>query len=113
MLLPRGYHEPGFILWVKQVLKKRDRQVANIKKLQITYSKKGHKFGIKLPESVEQAFALDAKNGYTLLADTISKEFENVRVAFEILSDGKSTTWYLTSKWRNSDVKPGLWQEAT
>ena len=62
--------------------------------------------------------ALDAKNGNTLWADAISKEMENVRVAFEVLPDGKSVsiatrlcnaTWYLISKWRISDVRPGLW----
>ena len=41
--------------------------------------------------TVEQALALDAKNGITLGADAISKEMENVRVIFEVLSDGKST----------------------
>ena len=39
---------------------------------------------------MEQALALDAKNGNTLWADAISKEMENVRVAFEVLPDGKS-----------------------
>ena len=34
-----------------------------------------------------QALALDAKNGFW--ADAISKELENVRVALEILPDGK------------------------
>ena len=51
--------------------------------------KKSHKFGIELPKTVEQALALDAKNGNTLWADAISKEMENVRVAFEALPDGK------------------------
>ena len=39
---------------------------------------------------MEQALALDDKNGNTLWADTVSIEMENVRVAFEILPDGKS-----------------------
>ena len=39
---------------------------------------------------MEQALVLDAKNGNTLWADAISKEMENVRVAFEVLPDGKS-----------------------
>ena len=38
---------------------------------------------------MEQAYALDAKNGNTMWADAISNEMENVRVAFEILPDGK------------------------
>ena len=39
---------------------------------------------------MEEAHALDAKNGNTLWTDAISKEIENVRVAFEVLWDGKS-----------------------
>ena len=39
---------------------------------------------------MEEAYALDAKNGNTLWADVISKEKENVRVAFEVLPDEKS-----------------------
>ena len=82
-------HEPAFNWWVKHVLKKRDRIVASIRKWQTRYLKKSHKFGIELPKTVEQALALDAKNGNTLWADAISKEMENVRVAFEVLPDGK------------------------
>ena len=51
--------------------------------------KKSHKFWIELSRTVEQAYALDAKNRNTLWADAINKEMENVTVAFDILSDGK------------------------
>ena len=54
--------------------------------------KKSHKFGIDLPMTVEQALALDAKNGNNLWADAISKDMENVRVGFEVLQDGKSAS---------------------
>ena len=60
-------HEPAFGWWVMHVLKKRNRIIASIRK-----------------------YALDAKNGNTLWADAITKEMENVRVAFEVLPDGKS-----------------------
>ena len=39
---------------------------------------------------MEQTYALYAKNGNSLWADTTYKEMENVRVSFEILPDGKS-----------------------
>ena len=39
---------------------------------------------------MKQALALDARNGNTLRADAISKEMENIRVAFEVLPDRKS-----------------------
>ena len=45
---------------------------------------------MKYPKTVEQALALDVKNNNTLRAKAISKEMEKVRVAFEILPDGKS-----------------------
>ena len=53
-------------------------------------SRKRDKFGIELHENVEQALALDAKNGNILWTDAISKEMVNVRVTFEVLPDGKS-----------------------
>ena len=38
---------------------------------------------------MEEALALDAKNGFTLWVNAISKEMENVRVAFEVLKNWK------------------------
>ena len=66
-------HEPVFNWWVKHVLKKRVRILASVRKQQIRYSKRSHKFGIELPKTVEQALVLDDKNGNTLWADAISK----------------------------------------
>ena len=71
---------------------------------------------------MEQALALDARNGNTFWADAISKEMENVRVAFEDLLDGMSAPighyfmqciWCLISKFRISDKRPGLLQGTT
>ena len=72
------------------MLKKRDRIIASVRKWQSRYLKKSHKFGIELPMTVEQALTLDAKNDHTLWVDAISKEMENVRVAFKVLPDRKS-----------------------
>ena len=72
------------------MLKKRDIIIASIRRWQIRYLRKSHKFGIELPKTVEQTLALDAKSGNNLRADAISKEMENVRVAFEVIPDGKS-----------------------
>ena len=44
-------------------------------------------FDIKLPKTVEQALALDVKNGNIFWAYAIANEKKNVRVAFKILSD--------------------------
>ena len=69
-------YEPAFNWWVKHVLKKRDRIIAIIRKWQTRYLKRSHKFGIELPKTVEEAYALDAINGNTLWADAISKDMD-------------------------------------
>ena len=71
------------------MLKKTDRIIATIRKQQTRYLKKSHKFGIELTKTVEQALTLEVKNCNTLWANAISKEMENVRVAFDVLPDGK------------------------
>ena len=72
------------------MLKKRDTIITSVRKQKPRYFKGSHKFGIELPKIVEQTHALDAKNGNTFWKDAISKEMENVRVAFEVLLNGKS-----------------------
>ena len=71
------------------MLKKRDYITASIRKQKTRYLKISHKFGIKLHKTFEEAFSMDIKNGNTLWADVISKEMENVTVAFKVLPDGK------------------------
>ena len=73
------------------MFKKRDRIIARVRKQQIRYLKKSHNFCIELPINVEQALTLDAKNGNNLWANALSKVLENIRVAFNMLADGKST----------------------
>jgi hypothetical protein len=46
--------------------------------------KKTHKFGMRVPNSVDEAHAIDKENNSTLWADAIAKERKNVRVAFDI-----------------------------
>eukprot|EP00970_Alexandrium_tamarense_P003116 scaffold471_cov109-Alexandrium_tamarense.AAC.4 len=82
-------HEPAFNWWVTHVLRKRDRIVAAVKKRNVRYLKKTHKFSIELPKSVAKAYELDRRNGDTKWADAIAKEMKNVRVAFRILPDGE------------------------
>ena len=56
------YHDPEFDWWVKAVLKKRLRIISLVKKRNAQYLKKTHKFGIEVPKSVDQAYALDKNN---------------------------------------------------
>ena len=59
-----------------------------VKKRSTRFLKKTHKFGIKVPQSVAEAYALDKKNGNTLWVDLIAKEMKNVRIVFNILANG-------------------------
>ena len=52
--------EPAFSWWTTHVLKKRQRIIAAVNK---RYHNMTHKFGIKVPETVEEALALDKENG--------------------------------------------------
>ncbi len=81
--------EPGFNWWVFRVLKKRDAIISLVKRRNVKYLKKTHKYGLPLPKSVEDALAIDRLSGSTLWADAIAKEMQNVRVAFDALEDGR------------------------
>eukprot|EP00804_Cyclotella_cryptica_P013817 CCRYP_019427-RA/>CCRYP_019427-RA protein AED:0.38 eAED:0.39 QI:0/0/0/1/0/0/3/0/267 len=80
--------EPAFNWWVSWVLKKRDRIVSLVKRRSARYHKRTHKYGIELPKTVEEAYAIDRATGTTFWHDAIEKEMKNVRVAFDVLADG-------------------------
>ena len=93
-------------------MKKCDRIVATVQKMQARYFKRHHKFDVELPKPVDQALTMDAENGNTIWADAIQKKMENIRAAFKILPDETRMTlitslcdvlWYSTSKWKASD----------
>ena len=73
--------EPAFAWWVPFVLKKRNRILAKVKS---KYWLRTHKFGIRIPKSVEEAKKIDEQNGDTLWWDAICKEMRNVCPAFEV-----------------------------
>ena len=56
-------HEPAFSWWVPYILKKRDRIIVAVNK---RYHKRIHKFGIRVPKTVEEAKLLDQENGNTM-----------------------------------------------
>jgi hypothetical protein len=84
------YLEPAFNWWVSIVLKKRNRIISLVRKRTTRYLKRTHKFGIEVPKTVNEALALDYKNGNTLWADAVAKEMREVCIAFNILPDGCS-----------------------
>ena len=77
--------EPAFAWWVPYVLKKRNRIIAKVK---LKYWLRTHKFGIRIPKSVEEAKKFDEINGNTLWWDAICKEMKNVQVTFKVF-EGK------------------------
>ena len=59
-----------------------------VKKCSAQYLKRIHKFGIKLPKMVNEAYLIDEKNGNSLSQDAIQKEMENVKITFQIILKG-------------------------
>ena len=47
------------------------------------------KFGIEIPQNGKEAQELDAKNGNTYWQGTIKKEYNNVKITFRLLEDGR------------------------
>ena len=76
--------EPDFMWWVPYMLRKRDRIIyaVNARVRKVT-----HKYGIEIPRTVEEALAIDARNGDTFWSDAISKKMGNLIVAFDIIDD--------------------------
>jgi hypothetical protein len=78
--------EPAFSWWVHSTVKRRDRIFARIlsKVKSKKYWQRSHKFGIRIPKSVQEAIEIDQENGNTLWWDAICQEMtNNVRPAFE------------------------------
>lgn len=70
---------PQFRWWVPTVIRKRDRV---IQKTKTKYWRTTHKFGIRVPKSVDEAIEIDKANGNTLWQDALAKEMKRVKVAF-------------------------------
>ena len=77
-------NEPAFKWWVPKVFRRRNRLINKVK----TRARKlSMKFGLDVPNTVEEALAIDKKNGNDFWRKAIEKEMKNVGVAFEVLGD--------------------------
>jgi hypothetical protein len=76
--------EPAFRWWVAEVLRKRNRIIAKLKR---RYWRITHKFGIQLPKTVEEAIQIDRETNTTFWTDAIKKEMEKVNIAFDFIED--------------------------
>ncbi|CAJ1962235.1 unnamed protein product [Cylindrotheca closterium] len=77
-------HQPAFKWWVPYMLKKRNAIIAKVKS---GYHKRKHKFGIRVPKTVQEARELDQINGNDLWEQALGKEMSNVCVAFKMLNE--------------------------
>ena len=78
--------EPAFSWWVPHTLKKRDRIIAAVSE---RVRRTSHKYGIKIPLSIIEAYRYDEGNGNYLWRKAITKEMENVSIAFDIKESGE------------------------
>ena len=83
--------EPAFAWWVPHVLRKRSRIINKVKS---KYWKRTHKYGIRLPHSVEEALRIDEETGTDYWRKAIEKEMKNVMPAFEFRDDDKMPVGY-------------------
>lgn len=72
--------ESAFAWWVPYVTRKRE---AIIKKIKSKYWQRTHKYGIRIPKTVEEAKRIDKENGDRRWQDSLKQEMTNNRIAFE------------------------------
>ena len=79
--------EPAFVWWVPFNLSNRDSIIAAV----IARTKSvSHKYGVQLPYTVQEEYDIDEANGNNLWCYALNKEMDNLKVAFDILTDGKT-----------------------
>ena len=79
--------EPEFAWWVPHAIKKWNNIISAVaSRIRI----KDVKYGIRIPQSITEAYELDKVNGDTAWRNAISKEMNYVLVAFNVLEDGKN-----------------------
>ena len=72
--------EPAFKWWVHYTLKKRDRIIAKVK---TKYWKTTHKYGVRLPKTIDEALKIDADTGTNFWSAAVKKEMSKAQVAYE------------------------------
>lgn len=76
--------EPAFAWWVPYTIKKRNRI---IKKAKTRYWRTTHKYGVRVPKSVEEALRIDRETGTDFWEKAINKEMSKAQVAYEEVGD--------------------------
>ena len=78
--------EPVFCWCIPYTLRKRD---AIISSARARVAKTTHKYGIRVPSTIEEAIVIDEKNGNTLWQDSIDLDMNTILPAFDILPYGQ------------------------
>ena len=104
-------NEPDFSWWVPYILRKKDGIIDDVNSFVI---KSTHKYGIEIPNSVNNAGYIDKRNGNTCWKYSISKEMSNVFVGLNILEHGNHVpvVWTKSSGHTVFDVKMDLTHKA-
>ena len=80
-------NEPAFCWWASHILKKKKRMINKVKS---RMRKENTKFGVVIPTTVKEALELDKKNGNSYWSNAIKKEYNDEKVAFQLLEEGES-----------------------
>ena len=78
--------EPAFSWWVPYTLKKKDVIISAVNE---RVRKTNHKYGIRIPQSIVEAYRCDKENNNDLWRKAIAKEMKNVSIAFDIKGNGE------------------------
>jgi len=81
--------QPAFSWWVPYVLKKRKQIISKVKS---KYWLRTHKYGIRIPKSVKEAFQIDKEEGNTYWTDAIHEEMEKIKRDAVKVHDGSPTS---------------------
>ena len=76
----RIQEKPAFKWWVSETLRVRNRIIGKVKS---RYWKTSHKYGARLPHSVQEALQIDKETGTDFWWKAIQKEMKKVMIAFD------------------------------
>ena len=79
--------EPAFSWWVPYVMQKKNKIIAAVNGRARSTT---HKYGIRVPMSISEAYALDRENGNDHWRKAIAKEMKNVSIAFDLKERGET-----------------------
>ena len=70
-------NEHAFNWWVKDTLQHKDRIISKVK---FKYLRTSHKFGMKVPKTVKEAYDIDRQSGTEFWTKAIEKETTHARI---------------------------------